>query len=141
VETRTKQQLKREAKKAKEVAEWRAEFAEECRVRELEHEKWSLEWERDNPLEDYSHSNRDAIPHDTIPITVFRNENGNISLFQPKADWEDDAAAARDAWRRRGPDDETGGKRSNGRTEDKYIEIDPRCLPALIKRLQELAAY
>jgi len=59
--------------------------------------------------------------------------------MQPKADGEDDAAVGRDMWRRRSKDYGIGGKRTNGRNEDKYIEIDPRCLPALIARLQQLA--
>ena len=139
VETRTKHQLKKAAKKAKEDAEWREWFAEDCRVRNLAAEKEELEWERDNPLEDYSHSNRDAIPHDTIPLSVFLNAEGHVSIMQPKADGEDDAAVGRDMWRRRSKDYGIGGKRTNGRNEDKVVQIDLRCIPALIARLQQLA--
>ncbi len=124
------------AKKAKADAEWQEWFAEDCRVRNLAAEKEELEWERDNPLEDYSHSNRDAIPHDTIPLSVFLNAEGHVSIMQPKADGEDDAAVGRDMWRRRSKDYGIGGKRTNGRNEDKVVQVDLRCVPDLISMLQ-----
>ena len=135
VVTSTKQERKA-ARKAKADAEWQEWFAADRKQRELESDKEELEWERDNPLEDYSHSNRDAIPHDTIPLSVFRNAEGHVSIFQPKADGEDDAAVGRDMWRRRSKDYGVGGKRTNGRNEDKVVQVDLRCIPELIARLQ-----
>jgi hypothetical protein len=101
---------------------------------QLAADKAFAEYERDHPLEDYSSNNRAAIPHERAPLAAFRNAAGTISILQPKEDWEDDGAIISDMSGRL-----IHGKRSNGRTEDKYIEVDPRCLPALIERLQQLA--